>query len=382
MPTIALSGATGFLGCHLMARMLSAGDTVLALVRGTPWSATDRLERALRFAGVPEAADHLRAGRLRAVPADLEQDHLGARAAEFQELADSIDEIWHSAARTDLEAPLDVVSRANVDGTRHMLDLAAAGSRRPRFVHISTAFVAGGRATGLIGENDLDSSYGFLTPYEESKYHAEHLVRGWATDGRRALVLRPSVLLSDRPPVPRGPRHPYAALRLRLGRLAARGPHCLAERFGLTLTARGGLLIRLPGRGDGQINAIPVEYAADAMLRLARDDRGPGTTTRQVVHPVDTPIVQWLTAMAAAASWTDLRIVEELPDPTALESLLISSLPGADRYSYHRRRYERTALDLAEQRDGVTAPPALEAPYLQAALSHPPRRTAPLLAST
>ncbi|GGM16766.1 hypothetical protein GCM10010129_71190 [Streptomyces fumigatiscleroticus] len=374
MRTIALSGATGFLGCHLLASMLSAGDAVVALVRGDAQPATRRLVRALHFVDVPEAAGHLESGRLRVVPADLHRRRLGLGHDAFQELADQTDEVWHSAAVTDLETPLDVVSRVNVKGTGEMLELAAAGRRRPRFVHISTAFVAGGRSDGLIREDALDSSHGFLTPYEESKFHAERLVRAWAVDGRRALVLRPSMLLSDRPPTPRGPRHPHAALRMRLNRLAARGPDYIAERFGVVPDERGRLLVRLPGRPDGLINLTSVEYAATSMLRLAQGDSGPGTTTRHVVHPADTPITAWLNAMSAHAPWVRTEIVPRLSDPTCLDAYLASLLPGADRYSHHRRRYERTTLDRAEDRDGVTPPPALDAAYLAAALSSPPRR--------
>ncbi|MWA08177.1 SDR family oxidoreductase [Streptomyces sp. BA2] len=378
MPTIVLSGATGFLGAHLMARMLSAGVAVLALTRGTPAFAGRRLVRALHFAGLPAAGHFLQTGQLRVVPADLHRQQLGAEPPVFQQLADEADEIWHSAACTDLQAPWEVVSQVNVDGTRRMLHLAAAGRRRPRFVHISTAFVAGGRPTGMIGADALDASHGFLTPYEESKYHAEQLVRAWAAEGRRALVLRPSTLLSDRPPGLRGPRHPHAALRLKLNRLAAHGPHALAQRFGLAPDAEGNVQIRLPGRPDSLINLTPVEYAADAMIRLARADSAPGTTTHHVVHPADTPLAHWLGAMAANAPWVRTRIVGHLPDPTSLETFVASLLPGSDRYSYHRRHYERTALDLAEQRDGAAAPPALDATYLKAALSSPARPTTPL----
>ncbi|NYV75687.1 hypothetical protein, partial [Streptomyces sp. UH6] len=57
-----------------------------------------------------------------------------------------------------------------------------------------------------------------------------------------------------------------------------------------------------------------------------------------------------------------------------LERHLVALNPGGPRYGYHRRRYERSALDLLEARDGVPAQPPLDAAYLRAALGYPARR--------
>ncbi|NYV78009.1 SDR family oxidoreductase, partial [Streptomyces sp. UH6] len=62
---VVLSGGTGFLGCHLLPRLLAQGHSVIALVRGTPQRATHRLERALKFAGAPQAVASLGTDRLR-----------------------------------------------------------------------------------------------------------------------------------------------------------------------------------------------------------------------------------------------------------------------------------------------------------------------------
>ncbi|MFI8967020.1 SDR family oxidoreductase [Streptomyces sp. NPDC053493] len=374
MKTIALSGATGFLGCHLLPRLLGDGHTVIALARRTPQQAVGRLHGAAEFANASEAITAaLAAGQLRLVQADLEQDLLGLDSAVFHQLAGEVDEVWHCAATTDMHAPLEQVVRVNVEGTRRMLALAAAGSRVPRFVHISTAFVAGDRREGVVAEEDLDSSYGFVTPYEESKYLAEVLVRSWATNGRRALVLRPSTLLTDRPPAARGPRGSHAGLRWALGRLAARGPQYVTERFGAQPDAHGRIPLRFPGRPDGLHNVAPVDYAADSVVRLAREDTDPGTVTCHVVHPVDTPVGMWVEAIAAQAPWVRAEIVEHSFAPSDLEQHLVSLHPGGHRFGLHRRRYERTALDRAEARDGIARPAAPDAAFLRAALSSPAR---------
>ncbi|MYR41102.1 SDR family oxidoreductase [Streptomyces sp. SID5910] len=382
MRTIALSGTTGFLGCHLLARLLQQDCCVVALVRDAPARAAARIERALAFAGGgPENGSPV-GGRVRIVQADLGAARLGLFGEVFDGLADEVDEVWHCAASTHLEADLATVSAVNVEGTRHMLELAAAGRRRPRFVHISTAYVAGGRTDCTVAEDDLDGSFGFMTPYEESKYQAELLVRAWARDGRRALVLRPSTLVTDKPLLPRGPRHPHSVLGLRLGRLASWGPDFLTRRFGVRPDGDGVFRVRLPGRPGSTTNIASVEYATDAVMRLTRDDDpAPGVVTRHVTHPVDTPASVWLEAMRSLVPWVEPVVVEGDVDATTLESFIVSLQPGGRRYGHLRRSYERGALDTAEARDGVSAPAALDVPYLVRTLNVPGNRRTSTLAS-
>ncbi|QGV76868.1 SDR family oxidoreductase [Streptomyces ficellus] len=382
MRTIALSGTTGFLGSHLLSRLLRRDLRVIALVRDAPPRAADRVARALAFASDGRRNDAVDTEQLRLVRADLDAERLGLPAAAFARLADEVDEVWHCAASTHLEADLATVCAINVEGTRRMLELAAAGRRRPRFVHISTAYVAGGRSDCTVAESDLDGSYGFMTPYEESKYRAELLVRAWAgEDGRRALVLRPSTLVTDKPLVPSGPRHPHSVLGLRLGRLAARGPDFLVRHFGMRPDRDGVFRVRLPGRPDSTTNIAPVEYAADAVMRLVRDESAPGTTTRHVTHPVDTPARVWLEALRSMVPWLEPVVVADHGDATAFESFAVALQPGGHRYGYLRRSYERTALDTAETRDGVPAPLPLDVPYLARTLDGPRSRSVPAATS-
>ena len=62
-PTIALTGATGFLGSHLMASMLSDGYRIIVLGRSNKKETLqERISRLLRWFGIEELARSVRVG--------------------------------------------------------------------------------------------------------------------------------------------------------------------------------------------------------------------------------------------------------------------------------------------------------------------------------
>src|SRR5204862_7158874 len=72
--------------------------------------------------------------------------------------------------------------RANIDGTRAMLDLAQEAPKLRRLVHFSTARVSGSRP-GVVLEEELDEGQRFHDVYEErSEEHTSEL------QSRRDLV--------------------------------------------------------------------------------------------------------------------------------------------------------------------------------------------------
>lgn len=192
---VALTGATGFIGTRLVRELLSRHEAITILTRAGGADPVDRIARALHAVGTPEAR---LTERLRVVEIELSRPDLGLSASAFREPADGLDAVWHCAGDIDLEASLAKVRAVDVEGTRNVLALAAAGRRNPLFCHISTAFVAAARRTGVVYEDDLDGSWGFENAYEQSKYEAELLVHSWAIAHRRpAVVLRPGTLVDD-----------------------------------------------------------------------------------------------------------------------------------------------------------------------------------------
>jgi dihydroflavonol-4-reductase len=359
-----LTGATGFFGSHLLVRLLRRPGQVTALVRQDGETGWRRLESALRATGEPLPGD-LRE-RVRLERADIAEPLLGLTPERHRELARGMDALWHSAADIDLVAPGDRLTRVNVEGTRRVLDLAAAAPANAlRVVLISTAFVAGGRLEGTVREDELDDRHGFLTRYEASKYAAERVARGWAREhGRPVTVLRPAVLVTDRPLPVGAPRHPLADVGARLSMLARHDPSRLFPG-----TAPGGpVVVRVPGREDAVLNLLPVEYAAQAAVRVATREPASLVETFHLTHPYGTPVRGCLDAMRDVCPWLDVQLT---PD-TAPGSLgptgqrVAGLLGGIHPYTSGRRRYDRTTL-LAALAGAVRDPAPLDARYLNSA---------------
>jgi long-chain acyl-CoA synthetase len=238
MGDVLLTGATGFLGQELLARLLERDDrNVHALVR-----ADDDESAAARL----PAHD-----RLSAWAADIERPGLGLDDAQADELAERVTTIVHCAASVSFSLGLEESRRVNVAGTARMAELAercaTRGDGLERLSYVSTAYVAGAHR-GAFGEDDLDVGQDFRNAYERSKFEAEQLLRERA-DGLPLQVLRPSIVVGDSRT---GWTSSFNVLYPPL-RAFARGA-----------------IPALPARRSSPVDVVPVDYVADSVDRLAR----------------------------------------------------------------------------------------------------------------
>jgi len=191
---VLLTGATGFLGMELIARWLEddAGPDIFVAVRARDRDgARARVDELLaRLYEDPPVA----ASRLQPVCAELTAAGLGLSARDRVDIVDNVDRVVHCAASISFTLPLEEARAINVDGTRHVLDLARDIGGLARVVHVSTAYVAGHTA-GRFGESDLRRGQTFRNTYEQTKHEAEVLV-GESADLPLA-ILRPSIVVGE-----------------------------------------------------------------------------------------------------------------------------------------------------------------------------------------
>src|SRR5215831_13816269 len=189
---IFITGATGFLGSHLAARLLDDGHQVAVLARGSRnLSAEARVKEVLRDVGT------LRFDRLTVFEGDISAPDLGLSEEAKKRIIASTDEIWHCAASLFFQQEdRSEIFRMNVEGTRHVLELVKQTSTR-RLHHVSTAYVAGNR-TDIALETDINVGQTFKNAYEESKCQAEMLISAeQAKQTIVASVYRPSIVIGD-----------------------------------------------------------------------------------------------------------------------------------------------------------------------------------------
>jgi thioester reductase-like protein len=197
------------------------------------------------------------------IEGDVEQMHLGLAGREWKALAAEITDVWHLAARTGLSAPLAELRRVNVEGTRNVLELAAASRRLSRLNHFSTAYVSGDRV-GVILEDELAMGQRFHNRYEETKQQAELLVRR-AQAELPATIYRPSIVVGDS----------------RTGEIDRfEGPYALAI---LLVASPLAVPLPLPGDALAPLNVVPVNFVVDAVVSIASNPAGAGRT----IHVVD-----------------------------------------------------------------------------------------------
>ena len=243
-----LTGATGFLGGEVLARLLEREERpVYVLIRAKDDEGADRRLRALLEALL--GASEPWADRTVAVRGDVTQPWLGMNSLGRDWLAERVDSIVHSAAAVSFTMGIDDQRRINVDGTRRMVDLAGLCARRgglESFAHVSTAYVAG-EHPGSFREQDLDIGQAFRNAYERTKFEAELLVRerSW---GLPLLILRPSIVVGD------SVTGWTPAFNVLYGPMKA--------------FARGAYPV-IPARRASPVDVVPVDFVADAILALA-----------------------------------------------------------------------------------------------------------------
>ena len=170
-PAVLVTGATGFLGGHLAAVLVSRGYRVRALSRRT--SGLDVLERL----GVE------------VVHGDLADVPSLVRAASGAGL------VFHAAGRVSDWGPREAFLRANAEGTRNVV-AACQEAGVSRLVHLSSLTVLGLPRDGrVISESTPTAPPAAGDFYTESKLEGERCVReAHGLNGLSTTVVRPGAI--------------------------------------------------------------------------------------------------------------------------------------------------------------------------------------------
>ncbi|MEZ0293677.1 MAG: SDR family oxidoreductase [Solirubrobacteraceae bacterium] len=236
MPTYFVTGATGFIGRHLVERLLARDGEIHVLVRPGSEAKLARLGDS---------------GRIHAVTGDLAEPYLGLDAGQRDALRGNVDHFLHLAAIYDMTADETANALHNVAGTQHAIDLAndlGAGI----FHHASSIAVAGSYE-GHFTEDMFDEGQKLPSPYHRTKFESEKLVRTRVDGAWR--VYRPSIVVGDSRTGEMdkidGPYYFFKAIQ--------KARHALPEWFPLV------------GLEVGWTNIVPVDFVAAAIDHIAHE---------------------------------------------------------------------------------------------------------------
>ncbi|MFJ1736848.1 amino acid adenylation domain-containing protein [Streptomyces sp. NPDC088254] len=186
---ILLTGATGFVGAHLLARLLAdtEAEIVCAVRAADVPEATARVHEALTRHGL--TLDGRAANRVTALPADLARPGLGLPRETLSDLAASCDAIFHNAATVSIMRDYATLRAANTESTRQLLRLAAVNSTPLHYV--STLSVAPPASLSAEApEEFLPLHEGLRYGYQQSKWASERLLEQAAERGMPVTVHR------------------------------------------------------------------------------------------------------------------------------------------------------------------------------------------------
>lgn len=219
MPSTLVTGATGFIGGHVMRLLLERGDEVRALVRpGSDAAGLEELGVAIVRGDVADRRAIRRALR-------------------------GVERVFHLAGTTNLSMSRGDVFALNVEGTRNVLE-EALRAEVERVVYTSSVAAVGPARRGSVAtETGVWDAGRYGIPYVDAKHEAERVALGLFARGLPVMVVNPAHVLGAGDP--------------------GRSSTVLVRRF---------LRRQLPAYVDGTLNVVGVDDVARG--HLLADERG------------------------------------------------------------------------------------------------------------
>ena len=238
-----VTGATGFIGRHLVELLLQRDGDVNVLVRE---GSRDKLDELVERWG-PEAKD-----RIKPVIGDIGEERLGVSGDDLERLKGNVDHLFHLAAIYDMTADDERNQKMNVDGTRNAV--AFANALEAGCLHHVSSIAAAGTFKGLFREDHFDEGQDLPSAYHRTKFESEKIAREQSQVPWR--VYRPAIVVG----------HSQTGEMDKID-----GPYYF---FKLLQKLRHAFPEWMPLFAPelGYTNLVPVDYVARAMDHIAHQD--------------------------------------------------------------------------------------------------------------
>jgi long-chain acyl-CoA synthetase len=186
--------------------------------------------------------------RVEVLKGEVTRTDLGLGAEVHARLTRELDLIVHTAAATTLTADRALCDAVNRAGTANVLVLAERcymAGRLQRFMHLSTAMIAGGASAGVVREDDLPAHPLHVNSYEWSKYEAERLVRAAMHAGLPVTVFRPTMVVGE---TETGRTRDFNVI------------------YPLMRIMASGYVTRFPADPSARVHLAPIDFVVDAIV--------------------------------------------------------------------------------------------------------------------
>lgn len=301
---VLMTGATGFLGAHLLRSLLASGtERVICLVRGDGSRLSDTLSWYFGSGWAASAA-----GRIQTVSGDITRPQMGMEQDVYRTVTAEIGAVYHTAADVrHYPSDIDALMDSNIAGTRGAIQLALDAG--VPLHHISSLSIS--------GEYLVDAP-GTSVDFTEQDFH---IGQNWQEN-----TYVKSKMLAEAAVYSAMQQQGLKAKVYRLGRLVGRASDGVFQRDPATnmsfliLQAIQSLGVLPEELACLSTDLTPVDFAADAVVAL----RNASLTTLHIMNPTP-PTMQEVFAQLIP----DLRILDGAQFDAHLGEKL--SQPGADK---------------------------------------------------
>ncbi|KAL6593532.1 male sterility protein-domain-containing protein, partial [Neocallimastix sp. 'constans'] len=278
--TLFLTGATGFLGAHILATYLEKNPLgkVYCLVRGkNDKEAMRRLKQNNQtYMTWKDSWNKGENQNVIAICGDLSKEKFGLSSHQWYRLCHDVDLIIHSGAMVHWIYPYAQLKPINVLSTIQCLTMASTHHLKP-FYFVSSVSVLNNMEflkktnsgeTVIIQENDdLESSRtGLLNGYGQSKWVSEKLIMKAIERGIPACIIRPGFILGH-----------------------SQNGMLNTDDFIIRMMA-GCAQLKLFPDISSILNTCPVDYVASAIIRIASQEKW---LSHNVYHMWNTPCISF-----------------------------------------------------------------------------------------
>ncbi len=194
--TVLLTGATGYLGLHLLEQLLKQTSArVICLCRASDEKhARDRIKAGFKHYQI-DVGNGL--DRVDFITGDLGQPRFGLLPETWTQVAESVDVIYHNGALVNFIYPYSALKGINVDGTRTALELACT-ARLKHFHYVSSVnalFATESPRPYLEDDRAMSESVRDPSGYSGSKWVSEGIINIARKRGVPVSIYRPGLIL-------------------------------------------------------------------------------------------------------------------------------------------------------------------------------------------